>query len=152
MPWLCWINHEKWYNLMEADWLAMLFLSQGLETFLRINGRVSISTEPDLLASLREGQKVPKTAILVSVEQVLFHCGKTINRAHLWDQGLHVDRASVPSIGQMQTALTGGSSAEAEAVDAHYHRVVRSDLYQIASTTMVLIGGNVGSIPCGSTV
>ncbi|XYD11807.1 pyridoxamine 5'-phosphate oxidase family protein (plasmid) [Methylobacterium sp. NMS12] len=120
---------ETLRNLVEDDRLAMLFLFPGLEVFLRVNGRGRISTEPPLLGVLREGVKEPKTAIVVTVEQVLFHCGKAINRAGLWRPEARIDRARVPSIGQMKVALTGGSPTEVEAVDAHYTQSVRLDLY-----------------------
>jgi PPOX class probable FMN-dependent enzyme len=120
---------ETLQNLIEDDRLAMLFLFPGLEVFLRINGRGRISTDEDLLASLKEGGKTPKTAIIVSVEQVLFHCGKAINRARLWRADGQIDRSKLPSIGQMKVALTGGSAAEVERVDALYHTSVRNDLY-----------------------
>jgi hypothetical protein len=100
-----------------------------LEVFLRINGRGRISTDDNLLTSLKEGGKTPKTAIIVSVDQVLFHCGKAINRARLWRPESQIDRSTLPSIGQMKVALTGGSPADAERVDALYHASVRNDLY-----------------------
>lgn len=120
---------ETMRNLIEDDRIAMLFLFPGLEVFLRINGRGRISRDDSLLASLREGEKTPKTAIHVGVEQVLFHCGKAINRARLWRPEGQIDRTKLPSVGQMKMALTGGSTAEAEMVDAHYYERVRSDLY-----------------------
>jgi PPOX class probable FMN-dependent enzyme len=120
---------ETLRNLVEDDRVAMLFLFPGLEVFLRINGRGRIATDNDLLASLSEGGKTPKAAIKVSVEQVLFHCGKAINRARLWRPEGQVDRTKLPSVGQMKVAVTGGSAAQAEIVDAHYHESVRRDLY-----------------------
>lgn len=120
---------ETMRNLVEDDRLAMLFLFPGLEVFLRINGRGRISVEPELLAALKEGPKTPKTAILVSIDQVLFHCGKAINRARLWDAAARIERSSLPSIGQMKAALTGGTPAEAEAADGQYYEAIRNDLY-----------------------
>ena len=120
---------ETLRNLIEDDRLAMLFLFPGLEVFLRINGRGRISTDENLLTSLKESGKTPKTAIIVSVEQVLFHCGKAINRARFWRPESQIDRSTLPSIGQMKVALTGGSPADAERVDALYHSSVRNDLY-----------------------
>jgi predicted pyridoxine 5'-phosphate oxidase superfamily flavin-nucleotide-binding protein len=114
---------------VEDPRLAMLFLFPGLEVFLRINGQGRISTDLDLLGALKEGTKVPKTAIVVAIDQVLFHCGKAVNRARLWQQDARVDRKSLPSIGQMKVAIAGGSPADAEAVDFHYLHSVRNDLY-----------------------
>ncbi|MBR0855912.1 MSMEG_1061 family FMN-dependent PPOX-type flavoprotein [Bradyrhizobium liaoningense] len=120
---------ETMRNLVEDDRVGMLFLFPGLEVFLRINGRGHISTEPDLLAALAERQKTPKAAIVVTIDQVLFHCGKAINRARLWAPDARIDRAALPSVGQMKAALTGGSTADAEVVDTQYLRSVRTDLY-----------------------
>nr|WP_246337421.1 hypothetical protein [Azospirillum oleiclasticum] len=115
--------------MVEDDRLAMLFLFPGLEIFLRINGRGRVSTAPDLLDALKEGPKTPKAAVVVTVEQVLFHCGKAVNRARLWEEGSRIDHTRVPSIGRMKAVLMGGSPDEADAVDAHYREAVRNDLY-----------------------
>ena len=120
---------ETMRNLVEDPRLAMLFLFPGLEVFLRINGQARISTNVDLLESLKEGQKAPKTAIVLAIDQVLFHCGKAINRARLWQPEARLDRKSLPSVGQMKVAMAGGSPADAEAVDTHYRNSVRNDLY-----------------------
>jgi PPOX class probable FMN-dependent enzyme len=120
---------ETMRNLVEDPRLAMLFLFPGLEVFLRINGQARISTDIDLLESLKEGQKAPKTAIVLAIDQVLFHCGKAINRARLWQPEARLDRKSLPSVGQMKVAMAGGSPADAEAVDTHYRNSVRNDLY-----------------------
>ena len=68
-------------------------------------------------------------ATLVDIDQVLFHCGRAINRARLWQPDGRIDRAVLPSIGQMKVALTGGSPAAADAANAQYHHGVRNDLY-----------------------
>ncbi|WP_372019444.1 MSMEG_1061 family FMN-dependent PPOX-type flavoprotein [Tistrella mobilis] len=120
---------ETLRNLVEDDRLAMLFLFPGLEVFLRINGRGRISREATLLAQLAEGAKTPKTAIVVAIDEVLFHCGKAINRARLWQPDARIDRGTLPSVGRMKAAMTGGSDADAGRVDAEYERAVRNDLY-----------------------
>lgn len=116
-------------NLAHDAHLGMLFLFPGLDIFLRINGRGRISTEPALLARLAEGDKLPKTAIVVEIDQVLFHCGKAVNRAALWDGTQHLGRDAVPSVGAMRAAMTGGDASQTQAVDADYARAVRQDLY-----------------------
>jgi uncharacterized protein len=116
-------------NLADDDRVGMLFLFPGLEVFLRINGRGAISAEPALLARLAEGTRTPKTAIVVRIDEVLFHCGKAINRAKLWSETSRLDRKSVPSPGEMKAALTGTDPASARAMDEGYYRSVRNDLY-----------------------
>lgn len=116
-------------NLAEDDRVGMLFLFPGLEVFMRINGRAAISTEAALLERLAEKGRPPKCAIVVTLDEVLFHCGKAINRAGLWNEEARLDRDSVPSPGQMKAALTGGDAAAARQMDEGYLKAVRNDLY-----------------------
>lgn len=120
---------ESMRNLTEDDRLGMLFLFPGLDVFMRINGRGRLTDDTTLRASLSEGAKVPKLAIVVTVDEVLFHCGKAVNRARLWDPASQIDRKSVPTPGQMLAAMTKQDASVAEAIDAHYDEAVRTDLY-----------------------
>jgi PPOX class probable FMN-dependent enzyme len=127
---------ESLRNLESDDRLGMLFVFPGLEIFMRINGRGRISTEPSLLATLKEGERIPKTATVVSIDEVLLHCGKAINRAKLWQDDSRIDRHALPTVGQMLAELTRLGDArvemsddQIEQVNAHYQHGVRNDLY-----------------------
>ncbi len=120
---------ESMRNLAEDDRLGMLFLFPGLDVFMRINGRGRISADDGLRAALAEGIKVPKTVIVVTVDEVLFHCGKAVNRAGLWNADARLDRGSLPTPGQMLAAMSNQGAAEAAQMDAHYDHAVRNDLY-----------------------
>ncbi|MEW5421265.1 MSMEG_1061 family FMN-dependent PPOX-type flavoprotein [Amorphus sp. 3PC139-8] len=120
---------ESLRNVSEDDRVAMLFIFPGLEVFLRINGRARISVAPDLLASLREKDRTPKTATVVSVNEVLFHCGKAVNRAKLWREESRIDKRTVPSIGRMAARSGELKDVTAEEVDATYEKIVRTNLY-----------------------
>lgn len=129
---------ESLRNLQQDERVAMLFLFPGLEVFLRINGRARVSAAAELLQELREGEKTPKTATVVRVDEVLFHCGKAINRARLWESAARPQRSELPSIGQMLVGFaalqagpgaTDGEHSSIEEIDAHYQQAVRSDLY-----------------------
>lgn len=119
---------ESMRNLTQDDRLGMLFLFPGLDIFMRINGRGRVVDEPALCAELGEGSKIPKTAIVVAIDEVLFHCGKAINRARLWDPAARIERKSLPTPGQMLAAMTKLGAEVAEAVDAQYDHGVKNDL------------------------
>lgn len=126
---------ESMRNLEQDERIGMLFLFPGLEIFMRINGRGRVRTTPELLDQLAENGKRPKTAIVVAIDEVLFHCGKAINRAGLWKPDSHIDRASLPTPGQMVVAMNAAANGqpadrnEAAQLDAHYNHAVRHDLY-----------------------
>lgn len=120
---------ETLRNLVEDERVALLFLFPGLDVFLRMNGRARVSDEAALLQRLKEGDKLPKTAVVVTIDEVLFHCGKALHRARLWAPEAWLDRASVPSIGAVKAALSGSSPADVARLDAHYREAIRTNLY-----------------------
>ncbi|MDM5180306.1 pyridoxamine 5'-phosphate oxidase family protein [Massilia sp. DJPM01] len=120
---------ESMRNLADDERAAMMFLFPGLEVFMRINGRARVSTDADLLAKLAEGERLPKTAIVVAIDEVLMHCGKAINRARLWSEQARIERKALPTVGQMLVSMAMIGEAEVAQVDAHYEHAVRNDLY-----------------------
>jgi len=120
---------ESMRNIQRDDRVAMLFLFPGLEIFMRINGRSAISVEAELLARVGEGNRIPKAAIVVTVEEAIFHCGRAANRAQFWDQSSQLDRKSLPSAGQMMIALGELGDVDVNELDAHYDHGMKNDLY-----------------------
>jgi hypothetical protein len=45
--------------------------------------------------------KAPKLAIVISLDEVFFHCGKALKRAGLWDPDKRIDRATFPSYAEI---------------------------------------------------
>jgi PPOX class probable FMN-dependent enzyme len=95
-------------NLVRDPRIALLFLIPGVGETLRVNGRATISIDPDLLQSFAIGGKLPRSVIVVSVERIYFHCSKAIVRSKLWDEAAKVDRRSLPSTGALVAELTSG--------------------------------------------
>lgn len=127
---------ESLRNLVRDDRMGMLFIFPGLELFMRINGRGTVSTDPALLARLGEGGKTPRTATVVAIDEVLLHCGKAINRARLWQPESQLDRARLPTVGQMIARFSKMADPQADMdaaqvaqVNGHYDHAVRNDLY-----------------------
>lgn len=120
---------ESLRNIVADDRLAMLFLFPGLDIFIRINGRGRITDDAALCASLAEGTKLPKTATIVAVDEVLFHCGKAINRARLWSSDSMIDRKTLPSPGKIAAAMNQQDDAAADAIDARYDHAMHNGLY-----------------------
>jgi PPOX class probable FMN-dependent enzyme len=71
-------------NILENPHIGLIFLVPRYEETLRINGRATITRDPELLASMHVGGKVPKLAIGVEVEEVFMHCAKAFRRSVLW--------------------------------------------------------------------
>src|ERR1700749_394908 len=60
-------------NLLADDRIALLFLIPGVGDMFRVNGRAIITDDPELLEPCAVNGRVPKLALLISVEQAYTH-------------------------------------------------------------------------------
>jgi len=88
-------------NIVESGRIGMLFLIPGVDETLRINGSVYISTDSDLLALFSSAHNLPKTCVVIQIEEVFLHCAKALMRSNLWNEKSKVMRSDFPTIGQM---------------------------------------------------
>jgi len=95
-------------NIMRDPRVALLFLIPGVGETLRVIGRATISSDPELAASFAVNGKEPRTVIVVAVERVFYQCTKAIVRSRLWDPATQVDRKSLPSAGTILAEVSGG--------------------------------------------
>ena len=88
-------------NIFTNPAVGMLFLIPGMAEILRVNGTARITDDEALLAPSAVQGRAPKIGVLISVKEAYLHCAKAVNRAGLWDATRHIDRASLPSYGDM---------------------------------------------------
>ena len=110
-------------NLVSCPGVGLIFFVPGLRETLRVNGRARITTEAALLESCIVQGKVPRSGILVTAEEVYFHCGKALIRSDLWNPEKHTAQADFPSLGRIITEQIGtGSVEDAERSTADSYR------------------------------
>jgi uncharacterized protein len=95
-------------NIVRDPRIALLFLIPGVGTTMRVNGRASITADPELCASFSMRGNPATSVIVVRVERVYPQCQKALARSRLWDEGAKVPRDALPSIGEMMQALDPG--------------------------------------------
>jgi uncharacterized protein len=99
-------------NLLERPGVGLIFFVPGLNETLRVNGRARITTDPDLLEPLAVNRKVPRSGILVSADEIYFHCGKALIRSDLWNPEKQLRRSEFPSLGHILADQIGGITVE----------------------------------------
>ncbi|MDJ0942526.1 MAG: pyridoxamine 5'-phosphate oxidase family protein [Kiloniellales bacterium] len=114
-------------NILADPRVALLFLIPGINETLRVNGRATITTDPELVESFAVGDKRPASVILVEIDSVYFQCARALARAKLWDPDLRIDPGEVPTAGQMTRAAKPGF--DAEGYDAGLPARQRATLY-----------------------
>ena len=95
-------------NLVLDQRLALLFLLPGLGETLRVNGRGAVHADAALCERFAIGGKVPRSVIVMRVREVYFQCSRAVLRARLWDPAQRIDRAAVPTPGQILAAQSAG--------------------------------------------
>jgi len=99
-------------NLLARPGVGLIFFVPGLNETLRVNGRAQVTTDPAFLDPLVVNGKVPRSGILVTAEEVYFHCGKALIRSDLWNPEKQLRRSEFPSLGRILADQIGGISAE----------------------------------------
>jgi PPOX class probable FMN-dependent enzyme len=88
-------------NVVDNPNVSLIFFVPGIEETLRVVGRASIATDPEVLRGFTVNGKVPKTALRICIDMATVHCGKAIRRSKLWDPSHFVARDRVPTLAQM---------------------------------------------------
>ncbi|MDQ0455122.1 pyridoxamine 5'-phosphate oxidase family protein [Rhizobium paknamense] len=100
-------------NILADGRASVLFLVPGVGETLRINGRARITADLALRERFAVEGKLPVTVILIAIERVYFHCAKAFLRSKLWDPSSQIDRASLPTPGQILKHIVHGFDGEA---------------------------------------
>lgn len=119
---------DGYRNIVRDPRVSLLFLIPGVGETLRVNGRGSISVDPELMGSFASNGNLPRSVLIVHIDSVFFHCSKAAVRAKLWDEASRVDRKSLPSTGSLIAELTAGELG-GESYDRALPERVKAELY-----------------------
>ncbi|WAP70460.1 pyridoxamine 5'-phosphate oxidase family protein [Jiella pelagia] len=99
-------------NIVRDPRVALLFLIPGVGETLRVNGTAEVDTAPALLERFAINGKLPRSVVRIHVHSVYFQCQMALARSGLWDPSQHVDRATLPSVGEMIGTIIEDLGAE----------------------------------------
>ena len=92
---------DRLRNILADPQVALLFMIPGVGETLRVNGRASITTAPEVLERFRVEDALPRSVIVVKVDTVFFQCSRALWRSKLWEPAAQIERSSLPSLGTM---------------------------------------------------
>ncbi|ODS23990.1 hypothetical protein AB835_06175 [Candidatus Endobugula sertula] len=86
-------------NILQTGKLGCLFLVSGVGVMLRVNGTAFVTDSLDYINLFASSEEKPRTAVVLRVEELFFHCSKAILRAKLWLPPIAKHKDLFPSIG-----------------------------------------------------
>jgi len=110
-------------NLLSDPRIALLFLIPGVGDTFRVNGTAVITDDGELLANSAVEGKTPRLGIVVSVREAYTQCAKALIRSDLWNPAHHIERAELPSHGEILKAISLPD------LDVDEHERARADRY-----------------------
>lgn len=88
-------------NLLSDPRIGLLFMIPGVDETLRVNGTARLRDEALYTDFFTAERQRPKIVIEVRVAEAYLHCSKAFMRSRLWSADAQVDRAQLPTMGQM---------------------------------------------------
>lgn len=113
-------------NVLANPAVALIFLIPGVEETFRVQGKGKVVCDQGFLARFAVNGKVPRTGLLVEIEECFLHCSKALKRGRVWGEEYKVDRKSLPTLGQMIADQQGGDPV---AFESAIQESIRARLY-----------------------
>jgi PPOX class probable FMN-dependent enzyme len=94
-------NHrgDTFRNVLDNPQVGLMFVVPLRREVVRVSGTAQVVTDEDLLRSMAVEDKVPTVALLVRVQEAMFHCGKSMIRSHMWEPELWGSIDGLPTYG-----------------------------------------------------
>jgi len=91
---------DTFRNVLENPHVGLMFIVPKRREVVRVSGTAQIVKDELLLRSMAVRDKVPAVALLIRVEEAMFHCGKSMIRSHMWEPELWGSVEGLPTYGR----------------------------------------------------
>ena len=115
-------------NIVRDPRVSLLFLVPGVGVTLRVIGDAVLRTDLELRRDFEIDGKLPATVIEIAVTQAYTQCPKALIRSDLWNPERFRQASELPSVGQINQAITDGAF-DGAAYDAAYPERIRQTIY-----------------------
>lgn len=76
---------DSFTHIVDHPAVSLLFIIPGLSETLRVAGRATLTTDPELLDRTTVDGRRPNVAVGIDVERCFVHCAKAFLRSKLWE-------------------------------------------------------------------
>ncbi|WP_159974698.1 pyridoxamine 5'-phosphate oxidase family protein [Roseobacter cerasinus] len=98
-------------NIVTDGRVSLMFMVPGNNNVVRLNGRASLTADPDMRQRFAKGARQPATVILIEIAEIYTQCARAMMRADLW-AGVDA-RTEVPTVGEILAEVSDGDEGGA---------------------------------------
>lgn len=91
-------------NIVSDGRVSLMFLVQGSNNLVRVNGCARVTADADLRARFEKGGKLPATVTVIAIDEIYFQCARALMRAGTWNG--QDDSQGLPTAGEILAELT----------------------------------------------
>jgi PPOX class probable FMN-dependent enzyme len=91
---------DTFTNILDNPRIGLMFIVTNRKEVVRVSGSAVIARDEELLQSMSVRGKAPSLAIVVRVEEAMFHCGKSMIRSNMWQPEKWGSVEGLPSYSQ----------------------------------------------------
>lgn len=88
-------------NILSNPHVGLLFLIPGTDETVRVNGKATISRDPELCERLSMQGKPAQLVVIVEIAEVFTHCARSILRSKIWQPESWPDTDTIPTLAAM---------------------------------------------------
>ena len=118
---------DSFHNILENGHVGLIYLVPGRGDTLRINGRAQLVRDAPFFDQLIVHGHRPTLALIVSIDEVFFHCSKSFLRSDLWEPRTW-DPTGIPSRPFIAKSIERTESS-LEELEVYYGEQYRLGLY-----------------------
>jgi len=112
-------------NIVRDERVSLMFLVPGSNNVVRVNGTAILTADEAMLAQFEKNEKLPKTVMIMTINELYFQCAKALMRSEFWNAD--AKPVAVPSAGDFLKEMI--NDFDAETYDIGYEEYAKKLLW-----------------------
>ena len=111
-------RYDGFQNIFETGRAGLVFFVPHRTEVVRVNGRACVVRDMNVRQHCAIKGRIPDFAVIVTVQEAFFHCGKAVIRSQLWKPDAHPLPEGLPSYADALIAH-GNLDVDRDEMNAH---------------------------------
>lgn len=111
-------RYDGFQNIFETGRAGLVFFVPHRTEVVRVNGSACVVRDMAVREQCAIKNRIPDFAVIITVEEAFYHCGKSIIRSRLWQADAHPEPTGLPTYAE---ALIAHGQLDVDYDEMHAH-------------------------------